>query len=65
MPELEKQPQEAIAESGVGTIPSASTVATPTVGLAAPLEPTVVLPVNQPNEEVHSSTNKATASGQN
>ena len=63
-PELETHPPEALAETGAGTIPSASTVATPTVGVAASLEPTVVLPGNQPTEEVHSSTNKSTASGQ-
>ena len=64
MPELQRHPPQALAESGAGTIPSASTVATSTVGVAAPLEPTVVLPGNQPTEEVHSSTNKSTASGQ-
>jgi len=65
MSELERHPQEALAGSGTGTMTSASTVAMPTVGVATPLEPTVVLPGNQPTEEVHSSTNKSTASGQN
>jgi len=64
MSELDKHPQEALAESGTGTKTSASTVAMPTVGVATPLEPNVVLPGNQPTEEVHSSTNKPTASGQ-
>jgi transposase InsO family protein len=63
-PELETHPPEALAETNAGTIPSASMVATPTVGVAAPLEPTVVPPGNQPTEEVHSSTNKSAASGQ-
>jgi hypothetical protein len=63
--ELENHPPVALANDGAGRIPSASTVALPTVGDAAALEPNVVLPGNQSTEEAHSSTNKSTASGQN
>ncbi len=64
-PGLENQPQEALAETGAGTIPSASMVTTSTVGAVAAREPTVALSGNQPTEEAHSSTNKTAASGQN
>ena len=64
-PEKESAPLEALASSGAGTIPSASMVALAIVGDAAASEPSVALPGNQPTEEVHSSTNKTAASGQN
>src|SRR5262245_48400384 len=64
-PELEKHPRQAIAGSGTDTIPSADMAALATVGDVVPLEPNVALLGNQPTEEVHSSTNKPMASGQN
>ena len=64
-PETENTPLETLDNSGAGTIPSASMVALAIVGDAAASEPSVALPGNQPTEEVHSSTNKTAASGQN
>lgn len=64
MPQLENHQPVALAESGAGRIPAASMAALATVGDAAAQEPNVVLPGNQPTEEVHSSTNKPTAGGQ-